>query len=89
MMTPNQHQDQLKHWKQYNQINITCCVIHNNGQEYNDYPSCNLIPGDIIILKTGDKIPDLLYVKTYKNQQHVTSYKQTISLQKIVTWYFA
>jgi Ca2+-transporting ATPase len=33
------------------------CTVLRGGQWYHDYPSCELVPGDILQLRVGDRIP--------------------------------
>ena len=47
----------------------TCTVIRQGGHEVSEYPSRDLIPGDIIVLKTGTKVPaDARLLHYYKGR---------------------
>jgi magnesium-transporting ATPase (P-type) len=67
-----------------------CTVIRNNGTEYPEYPSCDLVVGDLIILKTGDKIPaDSRLVSYYKGRRtlmvdEASLTGESISVEKLI-----
>ena len=67
-----------------------CTVIRDDGQEMADYPATDLVPGDLIVLKTGDKIPADARVVSYYNGRRSLSVDETcltgesVAVEKLV-----